>query len=356
MSKDIIKLPSVLGLQRSFVVTDAVFENVFEDGRTSPVFVVEHGVLGTQNINSEKGLKAEVANPQRTETAKMDVEAKKLRVSFDLRFASIFNSIVICSESTKKAGENTAVKDTKKMFENFINEAIEKKAIEKITSRMARNILNGRWLFRNRNIATSIEITVIKKLKDQETVICDKIDAKQISIKDFDNLINEEILISQILADGLKDIDYSSLKVIADVEFGVEGSFEVFCSQNYTEKEKGFARSLYKLPLGTSVVKGFYEQDNSIKVKGVAAFRDQKISNALKTIDTWYSGYEETGVIAAIEPLGANLELGTFLRTTKEDNGFEIMKNMSLVDPLSNKGLFLIALLVRGGVYGEGNK
>ena len=33
MSKEIIKLPSVLGLQRSFVVTDAVFENVFEDGK-----------------------------------------------------------------------------------------------------------------------------------------------------------------------------------------------------------------------------------------------------------------------------------------------------------------------------------
>lgn len=356
MSKIINKLPSVLGLQRSFVVTDAIFDNIFEDGNTSPVFVIEHGVLGTQNINSSKGLQAEVANPQRTETAKLDKGSKKLKISFDLRFTSLFESIVICSESTKKSGQNTAVKDTKIMFKEFIEDAISKGALEKVTARIARNILNARWCFRNRNIATSIKISVEKSLKEQSTFICQNVDAKAISLKNFDNFTQDELNVGQVLADGLKDIDYSCLKITAEIDFGVKGALEVFCSQNYCEREKGYARSLYKLPVGSSALKGLYDNDSSIIIKGIAAFRDQKISNALKTIDTWYSGYEDTGVVAAVEPIGANLELGTFLRTTKDDNGFDIMKNMSLIDPLSNKGQFLIALLIRGGVYGEGNK
>ena len=41
---------------------------------------------------------------------------------------------------------------------------------------------------------------------------------------------------------------------------------------------------------------------------GQAALRDQKIGNALRTIDTWYPAYEERRVPLPVEPNGASLD------------------------------------------------
>jgi CRISPR-associated protein Csy3 len=130
------------------------------------------------------------------------------------------------------------------------------------------------------------------------------------------------------------------------------GGVEVFPSQNYLEdKPKGFSRSLYQL-----TPKKPDHKANDNQYLGQAALRDQKIGNALRTIDTWYPLFKENDEKPiAVEPNGANLEGQIFYRVGKDKvSAFDILKEIDELDPNSEKGMFLIACLIRGGVYSEG--
>jgi CRISPR-associated protein Csy3 len=143
------------------------------------------------------------------------------------------------------------------------------------------------------------------------------------------------------------------LTVTARLAFPVKGAVEVFPSQNYVEnKPKGFARPLYKLGNPERVV---HNEVQDARVMGRAALRDQKIFNAIRTIDTWYPAFDETGFPIAIEPLGASLEQQEFYRPGKA-SAFDMLKRLALIDPDSAEGMYCIAALDRGGVYGESDK
>ena len=62
-----------------------------------------------------------------------------------------------------------------------------------------------------------------------------------------------------------------------------------------------------------------------------------------------------TGFPIAIEPLGASLEQQEFYRPGKASS-FEMFKRLAQIDPDSEEGMFCIAALDRGGVYGESDK
>ena len=93
-----------------------------------------------------------------------------------------------------------------------------------------------------------------------------------------------------------------------------------------------------------------------MRVMGQAALRDQKVSNALRTIDTWYPEYASFGRPIPVEPNGANLEYQRFFRNGRQASAFELVKKLNLLDPASLEGLFVTASLIRGGVFSEGGK
>ena len=84
---------------------------------------------------------------------------------------------------------------------------------------------------------------------------------------------------------------------------------------------------------------------------GQAALREQKIGNALRTIDTWYPAYEERLVPISVEPNGANLDMKEFFRKKGDASGFKLMQRVGELDPETPEGLFLLACLIRGGVF-----
>ena len=51
MAKKLNKLPGVLSFQRCLLVTDGLFYNELGNGNLSPLWVMRHGIRGTQNIN-----------------------------------------------------------------------------------------------------------------------------------------------------------------------------------------------------------------------------------------------------------------------------------------------------------------
>lgn len=347
-----IKLPAVLGLQRALVITDARMKSVFKDGTEKDVLVFEHGIVGTQNVNTKSGLEKSPINLQLLESAKLDPDAEKLKVSFELRGSNIRNLVSVCADGKNEKG--LAV-NAKKTISAFIDKAIESESFEKISERYARNILNGRWLWRNKNYAVSVNIVVAKKdIATEEIEILANVSAFDYTTQHFDNINDIEKSVAKVISDNLKGIDYSTLHIDAFIDFGTRSSVEVYPSQNYCDKgngKDGIGRSLFKLPLADSSLRN--SMGSGFKIVGRAAIRDQKISNAIRTIDDWYDSYDETGVILPVEPLGASKEINTLLRVNKTDNGFKLFEKIDELDVMSKEGFFLLALLIRGGVYGS---
>lgn len=359
MKNTFSKLPAVLGIQKSLILTDGVFENVFENGSTSDLNVYRTTVLGTQNVVDKLD---NVMNIQEIEIAKTDKNAQKARVSFEVRGANLFENISVCSNLLNKKDPKIIEKTTKELkniFNEFYNKSIESKALNKICYRYARNILNGRWLWRNRIYSNNINIKVFEINNLEEKEIINVENAKNLPFNHFNDFTKEEMLLGDLLADGFAGKNFYGYKVVADIDFGIRGPIEVYPSQNYRDSDKvksknstSLSKSLYKLPLN----KNGEDLDN-YKCVGIAAFRDQKISNAIRTIDDYYDDFEQYEIIAPIEPTGANKELNMFLRAGS-DSGFDILKKIECLCPKNDEKSFnfLLAMLIRGGVFGESDK
>ena len=349
------KLPGVLSFQRCMFPTDALFYNLYSGKEKTALPVIRHGIRGTQNINktwSEKAAAAtvasakrdEVSNIQTTDSAKLDVGATALSVQFDLRFIDLSDALFACA-----AGKGDSMEDIKTFRDNvdqFIEKAKNSRGIHEVACRYARNVANGRFLWRNRTIAESIQIRVEDGDEKSGNGFSVSFNALDIPLNSFDNFSEDEKKLADIIVRGLKGDRQARLKITARVDFGMQGPLEVFPSQNYLEnKSRGFARSLY-------YVGGIPPKEkDSIEYLGQAAIRDQKISNALRTIDTWYPAFEDRGMPIPVEPNGASLDAQEFFRADNKSSGFRLMEKITEIDPDTEDGMFLLACIIRGGVY-----
>ena len=93
-------------------------------------------------------------------------------------------------------------------------------------------------------------------------------------------------------------------------------------------------------------------------VKGIAGMHSQKIGNALRTIDTWYPDEDGVGPIA-VEPYGSVTALGKAYRQPKQKQDFyNLLDGWMIKDqvPAIEQQHYVIATLIRGGVFGESGK
>ena len=349
-------LPSVLAFRRAIVVTDAPFESLDKDGNLKPVNVIRHGTMGTQNVNekektgatSAKEGERDVRNLQEIESAKTGADMAKVVICFQIKAIALADTLHSCANTNSALKTESA--QLREMIAYFVALAVDPKSagLDEVCRRTARNILNGRWLWRNRLMASTVQI---------EATIGEmswSADALGISTSHFNDYNDAENGVASVLAAQLRGESKTAIQVKATLDLGVTGAVEVYGSQNYEPDTKkggkdGLSRSLYKL---ANVAE--HEVDG-VRVVGQAAFRDAKIWNALRTIDTWYSDYPVLGSPMPIEPLGASLTAMRFLRD-KKDSAFTLFKRLHLIDPASDEGMFCIAIMMRGGVLGEEEK
>ena len=345
-----VKLPSVLSIQRGTIVTDGIFYSTIptDNGPDTrvPVNVVRHGIRGT-NINPKKG---DPANIQLTESAKTEHQANALEVEFSFATVPAEQLIFQCSDGAFRG-----------VLDDFIQQYFVRGVPEfdELCRRYARNILNGRWLWRNRTLG-GVSVLARNKGKAYHST-----GSTTLHFQNY--TADEQALADEVVAAGFLGTT-TAVKVVGRVDFGFQGRVEVFPSQNMvTSKPTGFARSLYKAnPLTYSELRAVLgtargndgdagEIAADMIVMGNAALRDQKIGNALRTIDTWYSGCN--GLPIPVEPNGANLESGNILRDKKSQTDYSHL--FTLIDTLTPgnqvdpRAIFLMALLVRGGVFSE---
>ena len=356
-------LPSVLAFRRGVIITDAPLEYENTHGKLVPVPVILHGVMGTQNVNEKKSkdsagtntvsdAERDVRNLQLIESAKTGPDMIVLQVGFEIKALPLCDLLHTCANSKK--GNLEDAKKMRSMLDDFILRSKNSEGLVEVSRRIARNICNGRWLWRNRLIASGIRVAVSSD--DQQWEVPN---ALQVSLRNFENYSDTEKNIGEVLASGFRgDEKKVALKVRAIIDFGVTGSVEVFCSQNYEpESGKGngkdkLSRSLYKLAMSAR------QDQDGVRITGQAAFRDAKIWNALRTMDNWYPGYSNEDMPIPIEPQGASLSMMRFLRTkeNKKFSAFELFKRLNQIDPDSAEGMYCIASLMRGGVFGDSEK
>lgn len=347
------KLNGVLSFQRGIILTDGLMFNILENGGRPPVKVIRHGIRGISN--KENAISP--SNIQRTESAKTSPDAVGIAVEYYIRMVPVAETIFNC------ALEQTGWRKT---FDDFMAfHAQDKTVLTELSHRYARNVLSGRWLWRNQFLSEDISVTVSASVKagtDFSEVCsaqCATID--QHSFSDYTDA--EKKLASLFLACFLGEVSYN-FKVEGRIMFGFKGCLEVFPSQNFvTGKPKGFARPLYKVnpisrrdlqrlsPKNTESAGEFFGDTITM---GDAALRDQKIGNALRTIDTWWSTDETAAFPIAVEPNGASLSTNDYKRSSKSKNTWvSYLCSMANLHSDSPAAHFLMAMFIRGGVHGD---
>lgn len=351
MSKD-LKTASVLAFERKLDPSDALFHAgdwAKREGSDNwqPVSIREKSVRGTiSNRLKTKDqdpakLDAAIENPnlQTVDVATLAADADTLKVCFTLRVLGGTGQPSACNDSAYREKLVATVGGYKQQH-----------GFAELARRYAANLANGRFLWRNRIGAEQVEVQVAH-LKGGTAATTWTFDALSHSLLDLSSPAAEAAHVQQLadlIAAGLAGESHVLLQVTAFVRIGagqeVFPSQELILDQTQTRTVNGKAvkksKTLYVVEVGT---------------QKVAAIHTQKIGNALRTIDTWYSEAADNGPIA-VEPYGSVTTQGKAYRQPKEKTDFySLLDNWILKDkaPEPEQQHFVIATLIRGGVFGE---
>ena len=274
-------------------------------------------------------LDAAIENPnlQTVDVAALPAEADTLKVQFTLRVLGGAGTPSACNSAAYQAKLLATVQGY-----------VQQHGFGELARRYAANLANGRFLWRNRAGAEQVEVTV-EQMKNGQAAHTWSFDALALNTRAV-GAINTEAKgldeLGQAMAAGLTGSQHVLLRITAFVRQGA--GQEVFPSQELIldKDSAGKSKTLYH-------------------VDGVAAIHSQKIGNAIRTIDTWYEGAEELGPIA-VEPYGSVTTQGKAYRQPKQKLDFyTLFDNWLLKDqvPPVEQQHFVMAVLIRGGVFGD---
>lgn len=333
---------SVLAFEKKLVPSDGYMYGTQWENRekVTPLKLKEKSVRGTisnrlssviQNDPVKLNKVIENANLQTVDSCALEPEQDTLKVNFTLKVLGNIHEPSACNNASFKQTYAKAAK-----------EYVEKEGFQELSRRYALNIANARFLWRNRIGTEEIEVIVkaMNKGREQEWVF----NALAYNPRDMEISDTEIESLSERLASALSsEDDYLLLEITCFAKVGK--AQDVYPSEELIlDKGKGNkSKVLYH-------------------VNDIAAMHSQKIGNALRTIDTWYpefSDIESSIGPIAVEPYGSVTNLGKAYRTLKDKKDF-----YSLFDLWARGGElsriedthYVMAVLVRGGVFGESDK
>lgn len=340
MATSPLKTASVLAFERKLDPSDALMHAGLwaarGDGAATawtPIGLREKSVRGTiSNRLKTKDqdpakLDAAIENPnlQTVDVATLPSEADTLRVRFTLRVLGGAGTPSACNEAAYREKLLATVAGYK-----------QAQGFGELARRYAANLANGRFLWRNRIGAEQVEVQVAHLVDGAVARRWTFADALAIPLHGFEAGSSELVELGTLIAEGLAGDRHVLLEVTAFVRLGagqeVFPSQELILDRGRSDKSK----TLYH-------------------VTNVAAIHSQKIGNALRTIDTWYEDGNSQGPIA-VEPYGSVTTQGRAFRQPKnKDDFYNLLDNWLLKDkvPALEQQHFVMATLIRGGVFGE---
>ena len=333
---------TVLAFEKKLVPSAGYMYGTRWDKRdeSTPLALQEKSVRGTISNRLKKAiqndpakLNAEVEKPnlQTVDTCALAADQDTLKLHFTLKVLGGLAEPSACNNATFKQSYGAAVRDY-----------IGAHGFTELARRYALNIANGRFLWRNRVGAENIEVQVkaLNKEAQQEWVF----DATAYSTRHFENSDKQVDSLAQRIAEALaSDDDFLMLEITCYAQVGL--AQEVYPSEELIfDKGRGDkSKTLYH-------------------VNDIAAMHSQKLGNALRTIDTWYEEFTDETTTAgpiAIEPYGAVTNLGKAYRTPAAKQDFyTFFDNWARGGALATTEdlHYVMAVLVRGGVFGESDK
>lgn len=335
-------IASVLAFEKKLVPSDGYMYGTSWDDRTQTraLKLIEKSVRGTisnrlkpaiQKDPLKLNAEVEKANLQRVDACALAPEQDTLKLHFTLKVLGGLAQPSACNNALFKESYSAAVRDY-----------LSSEGCKELARRYAMNIANARFLWRNRVGAENIEVQVnaLNKNAQQSWTF----DATAFSTRHFNDSDKSVDELAARIAEALaSDDDFLMLEINCFVQVG--RAQEVYPSEELVlDKGKGNkSKILYS-------------------VNDIAAMHSQKVGNALRTIDTWYPEFEDEKSSAgpiAIEPYGAVTNLGKAYRTPAAKQDF-----YSFFDDWARGGQlkriedqhYVMAVLVRGGVFGESDK
>ena len=341
MSNKTIILPSMLSFERKLECSDGLMFSGNWDEKTQQenwlsIPVVPRQNRSTQSAYGIKDVDKTKPNPVSSDSddANLPIDKDTLRVSFTLRVVGNLGKPFACN----KPDFATAIEEKVTAFN-------QSEGVEDIASRYAYNIANGRFLWRNRVGAEQVEVVV--KYKEAEEPL--KFNAYDFSLNDFDKNDNPSLkILTDLIKKGLLGNDETFVLIEVDAYVKLGKGQHIYPSQEMNMGEK--KKKLFQLGQ-------------------CAAMHNVKIGNAIRTIDSWYGeqmlikveGKDKTDTVdigleikspITIDPYGSVTQHGRAYRSTKIDLYTLMMDWVNNKDVEENQQKFVVANLIRGGVFG----
>ena len=339
-----LKTASVLAFERKLDPSDALFFSGSWSARNdaadwAPISVREKSVRGTiSNRLKTKDqdptkLDAAIESPnlQTVDVATLPADADTLKAVFTLRVLGGAGNPSAC---------NNAEYQTKLLA--IVQGYVQGMGFGELAGRYAHNIANGRFLWRNRIGAEQVEVQVQHLVNGAAAKTWVFAEALALSVREFkaDGVAGADLpALAALIAQGLAGRSHVLLQVTAFARLGA--GQEVYPSQELIldKANSGKSKTLYK-------------------VGEVAGMHSQKLGKALRTIDTWHPDAAKLGPIA-VEPYGSVTTLGKACRRpTDKLDFYNLLDGWMLKDrvPALEQQHFVMATLVRGGVFGDAGK
>lgn len=320
-----LEIPGILAFSRRLEVSDAlmtsgVWSNVGKENEWQDIKLHDKHNRATHSQYGAKDTEKVKPNLSWGDDAALPHDADTLRIQFSLKVMGRLEELAACNNPKFKQALLKSISCYRKSF-----------LFKELATRYARNIANGRFLWRNRVGAETVRVKV--KHGDQIWTFDNH------CLDDFTQPKEDSDLatLTEVIRRGLHGVSFEYLEVTAFARLGA--GQHVWPSQEM----------VLNIPKGEKTKILFQLND-------CAAVHSEKIGNALRTIDTWYSEDEDSRAIA-VEPYGSVTTKGEAHRKSKNDFYTLLKEWLQRGNDIDDGDQhYIIATLIRGGVFGRKEK
>lgn len=346
-------MPSVLAFEKKLVPSDAQLFAVSwaeRQGKAQGLALQLKSVRGTisnrlstalENDPAKLDAEVEKANLQTVDHCALPNDKDTLKVRFTLK--------VLSGVQIPSACNNQEFNET---YKTAVQGYVEKTGFKELAQRYATNIANARFLWRNRVGAEQIEVRVTHLRGTEKTQWV--FNAREVGLNGFGHKSVQAL--AEVIAASLSGkTEFALLDIEAYSQLG-EGQ-EVYPSEELVTEKGDKSKILYATDgMPKSLAKSLILSKILYATDGIAALHSQKVGNALRTIDTWYADTVERPI--AVEAYGAVTNLGTaYRKPTEKKDFYTLFDKFGTGESIGeNEAHYVMAMLVRGGVFGQSSK
>lgn len=344
----------LFSISRAIELSDGKMSYI-HDNKKYNVQIVEEFNRTVQSHNANKDGLQNVGNLVASEKARLPDTADTLDISFSCKILGITETPSAIDKFHMPYSKNIQI--LKASTNPIVNNAFHS-----LAASYAFMIASGKWGWRNYDVSSDVSVEIT--FNDKKLILPSVKNAGAFGkLDDTKNLVLSEVFHGIENYTEFIDAIESTLRSTNDVlTLSVSGLFvvgsgaRVYPSQLFLpdfRKKSAGGKNKFSTELFRSIT--FGSED-------AAGISPEKILNKIRTIDLYHGHI--AGAAISVEPNGASIQFGDFLRNSKNDfykyNNLWMTKDFdSFLDVFAenpNDLIFFIAVLVRGGVLADSSK